>query len=246
MADLLDDDEIYLQEHFDDEPTPEATAAEEEKKPEKKKKKKSTEIRRSRGNFSELINTFRVHYKKSKSEYELEEILSKFSSAVSVDPPADTSLPLDEFLHEVVPKKFWTKNVELGSAPVVIVVAQSALRCIELGKCLKNSSSKSTFTFAYLFAKHKKLSEEIEHFRRGQTRWNVVIGTPKRLDDLIQSGAMNLKRLKLIVIDWNYENVKKQRLTDLNQLKGELCSLLCERTSLLKRFAKEKTRLALF
>lgn len=128
----------------------------------------------------------------------------------------------------------------------MIIVAQSALRCIELGKIVKNSSSSTFLTFYYLFAKHKKLADEIEHFRQEKSRMNLIIGTPKRIDDLIQSGSMKFKRLKFIVIDWNYENVKKQRLIDLNQLKCELCSLLCETSSLSKRFSKEKTRLALF
>ena len=240
MADLLDDDEIYLEENVD----VDETNNEKEKK--KTTKKKISEIRRKIGTFDDLINIFRVHYKKTKSEYELEEILSQFSSKLSVDSPSNLSISLEKYLDEIVSKKFWAKNIDIPSAPVVMIVAQSALRCIELGKIVKNSSSSTFLTFYYLFAKHKKLADEIEHFRQEKSRMNLIIGTPKRIDDLIQSGSINLKRLKFIFIDWNYENVKKQRLIDLNQLKCELCSLLCEKSSLLKRFSKEKTRLALF
>lgn len=233
MADLLDDDEFYLEE------------TKEEKKVEKKKTK-PTKIRRSQGNFDDLLNVVKSFYQKTKSQFELEEILSKFSSQLAVDPPSNSSISLEKYLDEIVPKKFWSKNIEIRSAPVVLIVCQSALRCIELGKTLKTCSTSNLLTFYYLFAKHKKLADEIEYFRQEKSQMNLIIGTPKRIDDLIESRAMNLKRLKFVLIDWNYENMKKQRLIDLNQLKAEICSLLCEKSSLLKRFSKEKTRLALF
>lgn len=233
MADLLDDDEFYLEE------------TKEEKKVEKKKKK-STKVRRSKGNFDDLIDVVKSFYQKTKSQFELEEILSKFSSQLAVDPPSNSSISLENYLNEIVPKKFWSKNIEIRSAPVVLIVCQSALRCLELGKTLKSSSTSNLLTFYYLFAKHKKLADEIEHFRQEKSQMNLIIGTPKRIDDLIESRTMNLKRLKFVLIDWNYENMKKQRLIDLNQLKAEICSLLCEKSLLLKRFSKEKTRLALF
>lgn len=66
------------------------------------------------------------------------------------------------------------------------------------------------------------------------------------MDDVLAGQGLNLKRLKFVLIDWNYQNVKQQRLIDLNQLKGELCHLLCEEKRLFKRFFQEKTRLGVF
>ncbi|CAF4589128.1 unnamed protein product, partial [Rotaria sp. Silwood2] len=138
------------------------------------------------------------------------------------------------------------KKPERSSAPVVLIIAQSALRCIELGKILKNSSSSKFFTFHYLFAKHKKLSDQIELLKKSTTLFNIIIGTPKRIDDILDANVINLKRLKFVLIDWNYQNIKQQRLIDLNQLKIELCHLLCEQNVLYKRFFKEKTKIGLF
>ena len=239
MADDLGDDDYYLQEEIHAEPTDEQV----EKKATKKKK---VVVKRAQGTYGELISTFRIFYKKSKSQYEVEELLSKFSTNLAAASPSSSSIVLDEYLNELVTAKQWVKQNDLPSAPVVLIVAQSALRCIELGKALKNSSSGKCFSFHYLFAKHKKLAEEVEHLRQAKACFNLIIGTPKRLDDVLESEALNLKRLKFVLIDWNYENVKHQRLIDLNQLKCELCHLLCEKKNLAKRFAKEKTQLGLF
>lgn len=249
MADDLDDDGFFLQpeieEESNDQVEEENIEIKEEKKKKKKEKSKSIQ-RRPVGTYSDLIHTFRVFYKKSKSEYELDELLSKFTPNLGASPPSNPTMTFDQYLDELVSAKQWSKGNDLPSAPVLMIIAQSALRCIELGKILKNSSSSKFFTFHYLFAKHKKLSEQIEYLQQGKSSFNIVIGTPKRLDDILQSKSMNLKRLKFVVIDWNYENLKQQRLIDLNQLKSELCLLLCEKKLLSKRFSKEKTRIAVF
>ena len=242
MADDLGDDDYFLDEVKETKTIENFESIKEDKKPNKKK----SPLKRSFGNYSDLINTFRVHYKKSKSEFELDEIMSKFSSKTSAPSPSRSSLPLNEYLNELVPETQWLKKSELKSAPIVLIVAQSALRCIELGKLLKNSSSSKLMTFHYLFAKHKKLSEQIDHLRQKKTFFNIIIGTPKRIDDILDDDVIDFKRFKYVLIDWNYQNIKQQRLVDLNQLKTELCHLLCEQKFLSKRFLKEKTQLGLF
>jgi hypothetical protein len=241
MADDLGDDDYYLQEEI-----PLETNDLTEKKVKTKKNKQKGQFKRAVGTYSDLVTTIRVHYKKSKSEYELEELLSIFNSSISVSPPSTSKTSLDEYLIELIPRTKWSKQADLSSAPVVLIIAQSALRCIELGKILKNSSSSKFLTFHYLFAKHKKLSEEIEFLQKPTTLFNIIIGTPKRIDDIFDANVVNLKRLKVVLIDWNYQNIKQQRLIDLNQLKTELSHLLCEQKVLCKRFFKEKTKIGLF
>ena len=241
MADDLGDDDYYLQEDIQPEVNEET-----DKKVKTKKNKQKGQLKRAVGTYSDLVTTIRVHYKKSKSEYELEELLSIFNSSISASSPSTPQTPLDEYLTELIPKSKWTKQADLSSAPVVLIVAQSALRCIELGKIFKNSSLSKLLTFHYLFAKHKKLSEQIEFLQKPTTMFNIIIGTPKRIDDMFDAKTINCKRLKVILIDWNYQNIKQQRLADLNQLKGELCHLICEQKVLCKRFFKEKTKIGLF
>jgi hypothetical protein len=236
MADDLNDDDYFLQEEIQPEITDIKT----------KKKKQKLVPRRPVGTYSDLITTIRIHYKTSKSQYELDELLSIFNSSISASSPSTSSISLDEYINELVPKSKWSKQSDLPSAPVVLIIAQSALRCIELGKILKNCSSSKLFTFHYLFAKHKKLSEQIEFLNKPTTLFNIIIGTPKRIDDILDGNVINLKRLKFVLIDWNNLNVKQQRLIDLNQLKTELCHLLCEQKGLHKRFFKEKTKIGLF
>jgi hypothetical protein len=241
MADDLGDDDYYLQEEI-----PPENADPTEQKVKTKKNKQKLVPKRPIGTYSDLVTTIRIHYKKSKSEYELEELLSIFNSSISASTPSTSQTSLDEYLTELIPKTKWSKQADLPSAPVVLIIAQSALRCIELGKMLKNSPSSKLFTFHYLFAKHKKLSEQIELLKKPTTLFNIIIGTPKRIDDILDGNVINFKRLKVVLIDWNYQNIKQQRLIDLNQLKTELCHLLCEKKVLCKRFFKEKTQIGLF
>ncbi|CAF2451688.1 unnamed protein product [Rotaria sp. Silwood2] len=241
MADDLGDDDYYLQEEI-----PPENNDTTDKTVKTKKKKQKVLPKRPLGTYSDLITTIRIHYKKSKSQYELDELLSIFNSSISASSPSTSTISLDEYLNELVLINKWSKQADLSSAPVVLIIAQSALRCIELGKILKNSSSSKFFTFHYLFAKHKKLSDQIELLKKSTTLFNIIIGTPKRIDDILDVNVINLKRLKFVLIDWNYQNIKQQRLIDLNQLKIELCHLLCEQNVLYKRFFKEKTKIGLF
>jgi len=242
MADDLGDDDYYLQEVIQPEINDEII----DKKIKTKKNKQKLQPKKPVGSYSDLITTIRIHYKKSKSEYELEELLSIFNSPISASSPSTSTTPLDEYLTELVPKTKWSKQADLSSAPVVLIIAQSALRCIELGKILKNSSASKILTFHYLFAKHKKLPEQIEFLQKPTTLFNIIIGTPKRIDDIFDAKCVNFKRLKFVLIDWNYQNIKQQRLIDLNQLKTELFHLLCEQKMLSKRFFKEKTKIGIF
>jgi len=160
-------------------------------------------------------------------------------------------------------KKKWqkqmTKHNELCGAPILIIVASSAKRCIELGKDMKEWLSKQDESNGEtlknivpkksqcqcLFAKHHKIDEQIKMLSK-TSNLNVIIGTPKRLDDLIEQKALNLKRLKYLCLDWNDENVKQQRLCDLQQIKQELLTLLTNDNSLRQKFKNKKAKICLF
>ncbi len=70
MADDLGDNDYYLQEEISPENN-EVT----EKKVKTKKNKEKSQLKRTVGTYSDLVTTIRVHYKKSKSEYKLKELL---------------------------------------------------------------------------------------------------------------------------------------------------------------------------
>ena len=62
---------------------------------------------------------------------------------------------------------------------------------------------------AKLFAKHMKLPDQIKRLKKGDIVLGV--GTPHRIAQLIQSGAL---KPGAIVMDFNFRNSKKQRLID--------------------------------
>ena len=109
MADDLGDDDYYLQEEI-----PPENNEEMEKKVKTKKNKQKGQLKRSVGTYSDLVSTIRVHYKKSKSEYELEELLSIFNSSISISPPSTSKTALDEYITELIPRSKWSKQTDLS------------------------------------------------------------------------------------------------------------------------------------
>ena len=88
MADDLGDDDYYLQEEIQ----PETTDLTDQKVKTKKNKQKLVP-KRPVGTYSDLITTVRVHYKKNKSQYELDELLSIFNGPISAPPPSSSKIP---------------------------------------------------------------------------------------------------------------------------------------------------------
>jgi len=207
-----------------------------------KKKRKS----HSYGTHSDLVQLISDYFKTKKSKLELDEILQCFSCPSHDN--RNSKQTIQEYWQTILPESKWEKlsekNSELFGAPIVIIISSSAVRCIEIGKELKQLTTKAKFQ--YLFAKHRKLNEQILMLQK--TQLNVIIGTPKRIEDVMnqRNGALNLKRLKYLFIDWNYANIKEQRLIDIQQLKQELINLLCSEQSLLRqKFLKNKTKICL-
>ncbi|CAF4251919.1 unnamed protein product, partial [Rotaria sp. Silwood2] len=104
MADDLGDDDYYLQEEI-----PPENNDTTDKTVKTKKKKQKVLPKRPLGTYSDLITTIRIHYKKSKSQYELDELLSIFNSSISASSPSTSTISLDEYLNELVLINKWSK-----------------------------------------------------------------------------------------------------------------------------------------
>ena len=83
---------------------------------------------------------------------------------------------------------------EIGS-PLVIVVSPGAVRSVEI---MKSLSKFAQCKIAKLFAKHFKLEDQVEMLREYHP---VAVGTPHRLNKLIDIGALSLTNTRVVLID---------------------------------------------
>jgi protein CMS1 len=91
---------------------------------------------------------------------------------------------------------------------------------------------------AKLFAKHIKFKDAVETCSK--TRMTFGVGTPHRIFDLIEDGALSVSRLKRIVVDASYIDQKKRGILDMKETQTPLIKLLT-REELKERYgAKEK------
>lgn len=123
-----------------------------------------------------------------------------------------------------------------GRSPFCLVLAQSAVRCIELQKKFTTAvkpKQKATFdklNWLYAFAKHKKLNEQIEFinskFARDKTySLDVVYGTPQRVKQLIDSKCLSVESLKYVFVDYSYRDCKLKRIIDHDNIRTDLLEL---------------------
>lgn len=75
-----------------------------------------------------------------------------------------------------------------------------------------------------LFAKHIKLSEAEASVRK--SRIGIGVGTPQRVMDLLDSGALREKHIRRIVVDASHIDVKKRGLLDMRETLLPLLKLL--------------------
>ncbi|KLU83246.1 hypothetical protein MAPG_02311 [Magnaporthiopsis poae ATCC 64411] len=109
---------------------------------------------------------------------------------------------------------------ELGAAPKdkgaphTIVVAGAGLRAADLTRALRKYQKKGN-TVAKLFAKHIKMEEAVSFLQKNHT--GVAVGTPVRLMDLLDNGALSVKNLKRIVVDASHIDQKKRGVMDMRE-----------------------------
>jgi protein CMS1 len=87
-----------------------------------------------------------------------------------------------------------TPGSEVGS-PLVIIVSAGAVRSVEI---MRHLSTSAQCRIAKLFAKHIKVEEQVDMLREYNP---IAVGTPNRLNKLVDIGALTLSNTKLILID---------------------------------------------
>lgn len=97
-------------------------------------------------------------------------------------------------------------------APHTIIVTGAGMRAADLVRAVRSFSTKNNFV-AKLFAKHIKLAEAVS-FLEGH-RTGLAVGTPARLMDLLEQGALSVEHLRRIVVDVSHVDTKKRGVLDM-------------------------------
>ncbi|KAG8624415.1 hypothetical protein KVT40_007482 [Elsinoe batatas] len=131
-----------------------------------------------------------------------------------------------------------TKGVDLKRAPKAqgsphtLVIAGAGLRAADLTRALRQYQTKEA-KVEKLFAKHIKLKEAIETVKK--TRINIGVGTPQRIIDLLEDGALKSTSLKRFIVDTSHVDVKKRGILDMRETLVPLMNLL-KREEFSKRY----------
>nr|POE90128.1 protein cms1 [Quercus suber] len=120
-------------------------------------------------------------------------------------------------------------------SPHTLVVAGAGLRAADLTRALRGFQTKESLV-AKLFAKHIKLSEAVELVKK--SRIGVGVGTPQRIIDLLEDGALRVEHLEMIVVDASHIDQKKRGILDMKETQVPLLQLL-RRTGLKERYESE-------
>jgi hypothetical protein len=88
---------------------------------------------------------------------------------------------------------------------------------------LKSISKQFHCKIAKLFAKHIKIQEQIEYLN--MYNFPIAIGTPHRLNKLLEVGSLQLSKTKFILLDDTYKDQKNFSLATLPSINKDLVHL---------------------
>lgn len=134
---------------------------------------------------------------------------------------------MPSFLEHYNPKA--AGNMALSSAskklgsPHTLVITSSGLRAADITRALRLFQTKDAVV-AKLFAKHIKLREAVDYVRK--TRMGIGVGTPSRIIDLFDSGALSSSSLERVVVDCSHIDQKKRGIFDMRETQQPLMALL--------------------
>ncbi|CAI6094074.1 unnamed protein product [Clonostachys chloroleuca] len=168
-----------------------------------------------------------------------------------------TNLPdfLEQFSED---KEGLSRSSKKPGSPHTLIVAGAGLRAADIvrGPNLpdkfatdKKESAVRKFqtkncAVAKLFAKHMKIEEQITYLKSKKT--GIAVGTPARLADLIDNGALSLENLERLVVDASHIDQKKRGVMDMKDTMMPLARFLARKEFKEKYAAEEKPLSLLF
>ncbi|CAO3630677.1 unnamed protein product [Cunninghamella echinulata] len=117
-------------------------------------------------------------------------------------------------------KQLAKKPTTLAS-PRVLVITHAALRAADLGRGLKEFAEVARI--AKLFAKHFKMSEQVEFLK--STPIHLAVGTPNRISALVDNGHLKLDQLELVILDTDTSK-GNYNITENFEVRGDLFKFL--------------------
>ncbi|KAI6089692.1 U3-containing 90S pre-ribosomal complex subunit-domain containing protein [Hypoxylon rubiginosum] len=119
---------------------------------------------------------------------------------------------LPEFLEQFADAKKLGEAPKMNGSPRTLIVTSAGLRAADLVRSVRKYQTKNN-TIAKLFAKHIKVKESVEFLEKNRT--SIAVGTPVRLNDLIENSALKLDNLERLVIDASHIDQKKRGIMDM-------------------------------
>jgi hypothetical protein len=120
----------------------------------------------------------------------------------------------DKFLAKNIPEwSEWSKKEIPNGSPQIIVLCPSALRATDLNRTLAPFTNCRPIK---LIAK-EKAKVQAENLTKNVTRF--AIGTPHRVDLLLSHDNLKLDELRVIALDWSFEDLKKLRLITIQDIR---------------------------
>ena len=158
-------------------------------------------------------------------------------------PRTTEALPdfLEQFAGTAKRKKKLSQSAAETGSPHTLVITGAGLRAADLTRALRKFETKDS-KVAKLFAKHIKLKEAIEAAKK--TKMGIGVGTPQRVMDLLEDGALKVKGLERIVVDASHIDQKKRGVLDMKEIQVPLVQLL-GREELRKRYGKGEGKVEL-
>ncbi|XP_026999447.2 protein CMSS1 isoform X2 [Tachysurus fulvidraco] len=211
-------------------------------KPKKRRKKTITDVLATSepapGSPADLRSLLQSHFSNTRSVIEQEELELPESCFLTSN---DLTHSLSSYLKEVCPKwaKVQKQHTQKGSV-VLLIVCSSALRTIELIKQL--TTFKGDAKVLKLFAKHIKAEDQVKLLSKSVA--HVGVGTPGRLNTLIEKEGLSLQGLRYLVLDWNCRDQKHRRMVDIPEVKTEFVKLL--ESGIIKKCQEGGIKIGLF
>ena len=125
------------------------------------------------------------------------------------------------------------------SRPYVLVIAPSGIRAAELARQLHSFGPQCIV--AKLFAKHLKIEDQIKFLQEKRVR--IAVGTPDRIQKLIENGALSLQNVELVVLDTTVD-AKQRTIYEIPEVLESWTRLLDAHIG--SRLAAKKTRIGVF
>jgi len=123
--------------------------------------------------------------------------------------------------------------------PVVLIIAASAIRCVGIIKHLQDLHQQCKI--GKLFAKHFKLEEQQKLLEEEFIK--LAVGTPNRLEKLVETKALRLDDLSLVVIDM-FVDAKQKTIFEIPEVRKDLFLFL--ENCCIKNFREGKSKISLF